>query len=298
MRTLVAGLVLTISTYPVCATENGATSFPNGGEDFLVAAMPPPGFHGIAYLNRYRADRVAGESGDLAIPFDLRVNALALRLDWVKPASILGADRWGALVILPLVDADLSATPIPGVTISGRRRGMGDLTVGNGLHWTLHSFHAVAALDIVAPTGRYGANEAVNIGRNQWVVRFNQMGTWFPSEAIDVSYRAHVDINFRNRDTDYRSGTTAYLNLAIGWKPGPSTTVGVSSFVLKQLADDRQHGALIGPDGHRLASRGIGPAVKHFLPDGMFIAARGYREHGARNGPRGTILWVYGGARF
>jgi len=44
------------------ATENGATTFPNGGEDFLVAAMPPPGTYGWLTYSRYDADRLAGNS--------------------------------------------------------------------------------------------------------------------------------------------------------------------------------------------------------------------------------------------
>ena len=72
-----------------CATENGTTAFPNGGEDFLVAAMPPPGWYGMLYLNRYSAAEVLDGSGHIAVPgFDLRVHAVTPRLDWVKPVSV------------------------------------------------------------------------------------------------------------------------------------------------------------------------------------------------------------------
>jgi hypothetical protein len=296
---ILIGLFALLAARNASATENGTTSFPSGGEDFLVAAMPPPGFYGIVYGNRYRADHVAGESGDLPLDrFDLRVNAIALRLDWVKPVTIFGADRWGTLLVLPLLDVDLAIQPVPGVTIAGSRRGVGDLVMGNGLHWTFDRYHAILAADVVFPTGRYDTHETVNLGRNQWVLRLNHMGTWFPSEHWDISYRLHTDINFRNPDTGYRSGRTAYLNLAAGWKPGPATTVGVSSYILKQLSDDRLDGQRVGPDGNRLAVRGIGPAVKHFFSNGAFLTASFYRESGARNGPRGDNLWVYVGKNF
>jgi hypothetical protein len=58
---LVAGTAL--APMLACATENGTTAFPNGGEDFLVAAMPPPGWYGILYLNRYSAGQVMDDSG-------------------------------------------------------------------------------------------------------------------------------------------------------------------------------------------------------------------------------------------
>ena len=298
MRHFIASLALAITTVDVAATENGRTSFPNGADDFLVAAMPPPGFYGVAYFNRYGADRLAGDSGDLPVPFDLGVNALALRFDWVKPVTILGADRWGTLVVLPLIDAELSVAPAPGVNVTGEQRGVGDLIIGNALHWTLDRFHSMLAMDVVVPSGRYDANETVNLGRNQWVVRVNHMGTWFPSDRIDISYRLHVDANFRNPDTDYRSGPTAYLNLATGWKPAPGTTVGVSAYALRQVGDDRQNGTTVAPSGNRLAVNGIGPAAKHFFPDGTFVSASAYWESAARNGPRGRSLWVYAGTRF
>ena len=44
--------------------------------------------------------------------FDLKVNALVPRFDWVKPASILGADRWGTLFVAPLLDLDLALSPL------------------------------------------------------------------------------------------------------------------------------------------------------------------------------------------
>lgn len=298
MRTLVGCLALSISL-PAVATENGTTSFPSGGDDFLIAGMPPPGWYGVVYANRYRADHVAGSSGDLPLPrFDLRVNALALRFDWVKPVTVLGADRWGTLVVLPLVDVDLALSPAPGVNIAGSKSGIGDLAIGNALHWTHPGYHAMLAFDVHLPTGRYNARDTVNLGRNQWVLRLNHMGTWFPGERWDISYRAHTDINFRNRDTDYKSGQTAFLNLAVGWKATPATTVGVTSYFLKQVTDDKLHGARVGPDGNRLAVRGIGPGVKHFFPNGMFLTASWYKESGARNGPHGNNLWAYAGLRF
>ena len=297
MRTLTAALALSIASLGAAATENGTTSFPSGNEDFLVAAMPPPGFYGIAYTNRYRANRIAGDAGDLPIDFDLRVNALALRFDWVKPVTLFGADRWGTLLVVPLVDVDLALTPAPGVHVAGSKSGAGDLVLGNGLHWTLPDFHAIVALDVVFPTGAYDRAATVNIGRNQWVLRLNHMGTWFTGERWEVSYRLHTDINFRNEDTGYRSGRTAYLNLAAGWKPTPATTVGVTSYFLKQISDDRLDGHVAG-GGNRLAVRGVGPAIKHFFPNGVFVAASYYSESGARNGPRGDNLWVYAGMRF
>ncbi len=274
------------------ATEGGTTAFPNGGDDFLVAAMPPPGFYAQVYATRYTADRLTGDSGDLPLErFALRVNAMTPRLDWVKAVSVLGADRWGTLVVVPYLDIDLALAPAPGVQVSGSRKGFGDLTFGNGLHWTLGDFEMVNALDLVIPSGSYDRVRFVNPGRNQWVLRLNHMGTWIVARSWDVSYRIHWDHNFENPETHYRSGQTAYLNYAIGWKPTPATTLGFAGYVLKQVTDDRGAGAPV--DGNRLGARGFGPAAKHFFDSGIAVTAKYFRGQAARNGPRGDSFWLY-----
>ena len=276
------------------ATESGTTAFPNGGEDFLVAAMPPPGWYGIVYTNRYSADRVTDGAGHMSVQsFDLKVNALSLRLDWVKPVSVLGADRWGTLLVNPLLDLNLALSPAPGVSVKGAKRGLGDLTLGNGLHWTLPNFEMVNAVDVVAPTGSYRSTDLINPGQNRWVVRLNHMGTWRPTPQWDVSYRLHWDRNFNNTATDYHSGQTLYLNWAVGWKPQPPLTVGVAGYFLRQITDDRQGGRSVHADGNRVRVDGIGPCVKYFLPNHVILTVKYFREFNARNHSEGEQFWCY-----
>lgn len=293
LRGLLAAAMLG-GALPLAATEGGTTAFPNGAEDFLVADMPPPGWYGWLNYNTYTADRVADDTGAPALPgFDLSVRALAPRLDWVKPARFLGADRWGTLFVVPALDLDLELRPAPGIVVKGHRRGLGDLTIGNGLHWTFPRFGMVNAIDVVLPTGGYDAAALVNAGQNRGVIRLNHMGSWHPQPEWDVSYRFHWDYNFRNPDTAYRSGQTLYLNWAVGWKPQPPLTVGLAGYVLRQITDDRVHGQLVGPAGNRARVNGIGPAVKYFLPNHVMLTAKYFREFGARNHPQGDQLWLH-----
>ncbi len=275
------------------ATEGGTTAFPNGGEDFLVAAMPPPGFYGWLTFNQYSANRLADDSGSMPLAgFDLRVTALVPRLDWVKPVSLFGADRWGTLFIVPVLDLDLNLSPVPGVTAKGRQRGLGDFTIGNGLHWTFPGFDMVNAVDVVAPTGAYDVADLVNPGQNKWVVRLNHMGTWHPAPAWDVSYRLHWDYNFKNNPTDYVSGQTVYLNWAVGWKPQPQMTVGLAGYFLRQITNDRQGGQVVAPGGNRVRVDGMGPCIKYFLPNHVMLTAKYFREFNARNHPEGGQYWL------
>jgi hypothetical protein len=248
----------------------------------------------MLYANRYRADSLADDGGHMSLQsFDLKVNVAALRLDWIKPVSLLGADRWGTLLFMPVIDLDLALSPVPGVLVKGAKRGLGDFTLGNGLHWIFPKFEMVNAVDLVAPVGAYDATDPANPGQNRWVVRLNHMGTWHPTPEWDVSYRLHWDDNFNNSDTGYRSGQTLYLNWAVGWKPTPPLTVGLAGYFLRQLTADRQAGHMVGPDGNRVRVDGIGPCVKYFLPNHVMLTAKYFRESNVRNHPRGGQFWFY-----
>jgi hypothetical protein len=276
------------------ATENGATAFPNGVEDFLVAGMPPPGWYSTTYFNRYSADSLVDNTGDMALEsFRFRVIALTPRIDWVRPVSLLGADRWGTLFLVPWLDLDLALSPAPGVVVRGTNRGFGDLTMGNGLHWSFRKFEMINAVDVGFPTGAYNASELVNPGLNHWVVRLNTMGTWRPGPDWEVSYRLHTDFNFRNPATDYVSGETVYLNWAAGWKPAPPLTLGVAGYFLRQITDDRQAGQVVGPDGNRVRVAGMGPCIKYILPNHIILTGKYFSEFDVRNHPRGDQLWFY-----
>jgi len=276
------------------ATEGGTTAFPNGGEDFMVADMPPPGLYAWLTLNTYSAHKLADDTGHMPLSgFDLQVAALVPRLDWVKPVAFFGADRWGTLFVLPMLDLDLTFSPVPGVSVKGRKHGLGDLTLGNGLHWTFRRFTMINSLDVAAPTGTYDAADPVNPGQNKWVVRLNHLGTWHPAPEWDVSYRLHWDYNFENPGTGYHSGQTLYLNWALGWKPRPPLTVGVAGYFLRQITDDRQAGHAVGPSGNRARVDGIGPALRYFLPNHVMLGAKYFREFAARNHPAGAQFWCY-----
>jgi len=276
------------------ATESGTTAFPNGAEDFLVAGMPPPGWYGMVYYDRYTADRVADGAGHMPFEsFNLEVDVVALRLDWVKPVSVLGADRWGTLLFQPVADLDLALRPAPGVLVQGSKRGIGDLTIGNGLHWTFPTFEMVNAVDVAFPSGSYAATDLVNPGLNRLAIRLNHMGTWQPTPKWEVSYRLHWDYNFNNSATDYHSGQTLYLNWAAGWKPKPPLTIGLAGYFLRQLTDDRQYGQVVGPDGNRVQVDGIGPCIKYFLPNHVMLTAKYFREFDVRNHPKGDQFWFY-----
>lgn len=174
----------------VLATEHATVAFPSGADDFLIAGMPPPGLYGWIYYNHYQSNYLANNSGRMALQnFNLKADVVALRFDYVRPVSILGADRLGFLFFLPIVNLNLALSPVPGVSLKGSSSGVGDFTFSPGLHWTFKNYEMVNAFDVSIPTGVYDKTNLVNAGLNRWVLRLQHMGTWHPTPAWDISYR-------------------------------------------------------------------------------------------------------------
>jgi hypothetical protein len=291
-------LAMTLAARPMQATgtEGGVTAFPPGGEEFGAATMPPPGWYGELMANRYRATKLKDDNGaTLPMPFNLDVSALTTKLAWIKPAGVLGADNWGTLLIIPLLDVDVALSPAPGVHLHDRHRGLGDITFGNGLHWAWPQFQMVNAVDIAFPSGNYDKDRLANPGQNRGVFRVVHAATWTPMAAIEFSYRLNLDHHLRNSATDYRSGDLLNFNVALGWKPDPATSIGLAGYGYRQFNDDELHGQKIG---NRIRVNGLGVAARHFFPTGQFLDLKWYRESANRNAAEGNIVWIYGGTRF
>ncbi|USX14684.1 transporter [Oxalobacteraceae bacterium OTU3CAMAD1] len=276
---------------PVQATENGGSQYRNGAEGFFgCCALPPPGIYEMLYVQRYRADKLYGDHGQVVSPpgFDVAANAIIVRALWVTSVEIAGA-KLAAHAILPLVDLDLQIMP----GIGQRHRGAGDLTMGAGLGWQLGpALHAVVALDTYIPTGRYRSTDIANIGRNYWAVQPIAALTWRQREGLNADVKAMWTINARNSDTDYRSGQEATADYSLGWAFGNGWTVGIGGYAYQQVTNDEQGGAtIVGNKGRAFA---IGPAIQFQAANGFQISAKFERESRVRNRPGGESFWLKG----
>ena len=83
--------------------------------------------------------------------------------------------------------------------MKGSKSGLGDLDLGNGLHWTFPNYEMVNAFDLSIPTGAYEASDLVNPGLNHWAFRLNNMGT--------VSY-THLDVYKRQSGSRPPAGSS------------------------------------------------------------------------------------------
>ena len=189
------------------ATEGGGGAYANGVEDFMTAALPPPGTYFMNYLNYYRATSLKDGSGRDAMPkFDLNAVANVFRFVHVSERQILGAS-WGMHIFLPLAYVDVDATPG-----SDSRSGLGDILFSPMvLGWHFKNFHVVAAVDTYVPTGEYDKNRLANIGRHYWTFEPACAVTYLADNGFEVSGKFMYDFNLKNSDTDYRSGRNSIL---------------------------------------------------------------------------------------
>lgn len=268
------------------ATEGGGSSYPMGADNYMTGAMPPPGFYAQIFAERYRADRLLDNRGKSALDdFHLSADVIAPRLIWVTEQKVLD----GALAFhlnVPLVDLR--------VDVNGqhqKKTGMGDIIFGPalGYHYS-DKFHAIYALDIFAPTGRYDRGDLANIGRNYWAFEPVAAFSYVDPAGVNADIKIMYDFNLRNSATDYRSGQELHADYSLGWGLGNGWVIGVGGYVYRQTTDDRQDGDRVADNKGRAVA--IGPSVKYASDSGWFVTAKWQKESQVRNRPEGEAYWV------
>ena len=268
------------------ATEGGGSSYPMGADNYMTGAMPPPGFYAQIFAESYRADRLLDNRGKSALDdFHLSADVIAPRLIWVTEQKVLD----GALAFhlnVPLVDLR--------VDVNGqhqKKTGMGDIIFGPalGYHYS-DKLHAIYALDIFAPTGRYGRGDLANIGRNYWAFEPVAAFSYVDPAGVNADIKIMYDFNLRNSATDYRSGQELHADYSLGWGLGNGWVIGVGGYVYRQTTDDRQDGDRVADNKGRAVA--IGPSVKYASDSGWFVTAKWQKESQVRNRPEGEAYWV------
>ncbi|WP_437883252.1 SphA family protein [Pseudomonas sp. LRF_L74] len=271
---------------PGMASEGGGSSYPMGAENYMSGALPPPGWYAQVYAQHYAADDLKGNDGHaLDLDFRLRATVVAPRLVWVSESKVLGGDL-AFQAIAPLVDLSVS--------VNGdreRRRGLGDVIFGPALGYHYNErFHAVYALDIIAPTGSYERDRQANIGRNHWAFEPVAAFSYVDPDGLNLDLKLMYDFNLRNPSTDYRSGQEAHADYAVGWGLGNGWVIGVGGYLYRQVSADRQSGERVADSKGRALA--IGPSIKYSSAAGWFVTGKWQQESGVRNRPQGDAYWL------
>ncbi len=277
----VAGIVVATGAW---ATEGGGGAYPNGAEDFMTGAVPPPGDYLITYGLYYTADDLKdGRGNDVPINFDLEVAGAVFRYIHVTPIEIAGGS-WAQHIFVPLLNVDVTT---PGGSDS--QFGLGDLIVDPFiLAWHKPPFHCAAGVDVYVPVGAYDENDLANVGRNYWTFEPAFALTYLNEKGVELSAKLMYDINLENDDTSYDSGDEFHADFLAGMALG-KWKLGVNGFVYQQVTDDdAPDGAAISDEGSQLA---LGPAVSYQW-NKVNITAKYQREFETESRPEGDRFWL------
>ncbi len=279
---IVAAVATTSGT--AFATEGGGSIYPNGAENYLVAAIPPPGVYVLEYLSGYSADKLLDNNGNPApINFDLNVTAAATRLIWVTDQQILGG-QLAFHAIAPLVHVSASVNGA-GQTKSG----LGDITFGPALGYhASENLHYLYGLDFNAPTGQYNKNDMVNLGRNYWNLEPVFAVTYTQPSGLNADLKVMYDFNGINNETNYRSGQELHADYALGWGFGNGFVAGIGGYLYQQTDDDKVGGIIV--QNNRGRAFALGPSLKYDNGKHWFITAKYEREFDVKNRPEGGGL--------
>lgn len=287
MRKVAQAITLALAALPLAAaaSEGGKSAYPNGAEDFMVGAAPPPGNYFINYLLNYSADKLNDGGGNNMIPgFDLNVWADVMRFIHISNYKILGAN-WGWHVFVPVLSVDVT---IPGPPES-KKSGLGDILFSPLiLSWHYSkNLHTVAALDIYAPTGSYDQYRIANTGLNYWTFQPVYAVSYISDQGWEASAKFMYDFNTENDDTNYKSGQALHVDYTVA-KHFPGWALGVGGYYFTQTTGDSGSGA--PPGGYKGKAFAVGPQVMFDV--GKVKAIFKYQwETDTENRPQGNNFW-------
>jgi len=286
-------LVLALTLAVGCAKE-GSDQYPYGAENWLSGALPPPGTYFINYFGYYYGQlrNDSGNKVDLGgTTPSVRAVFDAVRLVEVTHVKFLGGE-WGVQVIAPFVDQS--------VDLGGRRNGLaqGDLDVDPFLlGWHGKSWHAIAAMDMLLPTGYYDKNDArVSVGANYYSFEPIFAFTFMPPSAWETSAKLMYNIKTTNQATNYHSGDEFHMDYVAGKHFG-RWSVGASGYFMEQLTNDTIGGSIApavpgfwgaGREGRVLA---VGPSMTYGNSRHMEFIAQWQEEMLVGNRFGGNKVW-------
>lgn len=281
-----ATLTLIAAASAAHATEGGGLgTYPDGLENYLSGALPPPGVHALLYAGLMKYDKLRDTNGHaLPVPgFGVDVAVLAPRIVWVTPHKVLGGDL-AFHTVLPLLNVSFKATGT-----RWRSTGLGDITFGPALGFhPSPSLHYVLALDLIAPTGRYSSGDPSSPGKNHWTVQPVFAISTMEAAGLNADLKLMYDINQRNGATQTRSGQALHADYALGWGLGNGWVAGLGGHVFLQTTADS------GPASAQGKARaiGLGPSLRYADGRGVLVTLKLQKEFSVRNRPEGTQFFV------
>jgi hypothetical protein len=313
-----ATVLLSLSN--IARADEGGVSFWLPGQSASFAAAPQvPGWAlGVVYYHtNVEAFGSAAASREITIgriPANVNVNlslSLAAQGDLVILAPTytfaqpvlggqlsLGVSSWfgrSAASISGLLTASVGS-------VFAQRTGMisdaltsyGDVIPTAQLRWHqgVNNFMAYVMGDI--PAGDYDPMRLANLGIGHATVDSGGAYTYLnPTTGNEFSATAGFTYNFKNPDTQYRSGIDFHFDWGASHFLTKQLYVGIAGYAYQQVTDDSGQNPVLG--GFRSRVLGVGPQIGYLFPVGGMqglLSLRGYGEFDSSNRPQGWNTWL------
>jgi hypothetical protein len=324
LRTRGIGCAVAIAALVSCPTisraDEGGVSFWLPGQYASFAAVPQvPGWAlGVIYYhsNVSAFGSVAASKEILAgrIPPTVNVNlnlSLAGQADLVVLAptytfaqSVLGGQlSVGVSSWFGRSAASIAGTLTASVgSVFATRSGMledaltsyGDIVPIATLRWNsgVNNFMTYLTGDI--PVGDYDPMRLANLGIGHGTIDTGGAYTYLnPTTGNEFSAIAGVTYNFKNPDTQYRSGIDFHFDWGAAHFLTKQLFVGIAGYAYQQITDDSGQNPILG--GFRSRVLGVGPQIGYNFPVGGmqgFLGLRGYGDFDAANRAPGWSTWL------
>jgi hypothetical protein len=232
--------------------------------------------------------------------------AYGLSLLWRPPVEIGKDWSYAMSATIPYMVMDVSAdveieagNVSSAVSRSSSTNGLGDIVLMPlMLNYNLDpDFNVNFRLGIYAPTGDYKVGRLANTGKNFWsfspvlgLMYFGQKNGFEASAFFGATF------NTENEDTDYQSGTQAFIDGTLAQHfPlfGGLAGAGVSAYYYKQVEGDSGDGATLGD--FKGKTIGVGPVVSYvtkILDRDTIFELKWLHEVETENRLKGDIVWL------
>ena len=178
--------------------------------------------------------------------------------------------------------------------LEGSLTSYGDLAPFAELLWNHGVNNYMAYVTGNIPVGDYDPMRIPNIGLGHGAIDIGGAYTYFnPATGNEISGVAGFTYNFRNPDTQYRSGIDFHFDWGASHYLTKQLFVGIAGYAYQQITDDSGQNPILG--GFRSRVFGVGPQIGYSFPVGDMqgsLSLRGYGEFGAANRPSGWNTWL------
>ena len=170
----------------------------------------------------------------------------------------------------------------------------GDVVPIAQLRWNqgVNNFMAYVTGDI--PAGDYDPTRLSNIGVGHATIDSGGAYTYLnPTTGNEFSATAGFTYNFKNPDTQYRSGIDFHFDWGASHFLSKQLYVGLAGYAYQQVTDDSGQNPILGNFRSRVL--GVGPQIGYLFPVGGMqglLSLRAYGEFDSANRPQGWNTWL------